>query len=275
MYVLYVLTIALANLALGYGTAICLRRGGTLLALSPPTPCNAAGEAVVADIAVKLPTATKQAAALMPDPTAPSKSRSAFLNTATAASVEDWTGKSSLIDRAELESLLVHWRQDDPVQERSATLGLVSIDQFPQVREAHGTSIADRLRHELELLIDDMVRKPRGTDVAVRYDEQRFAFFFGDTTPQEAAHAIERIRHSVAGARFVLGRETLELTASCGVAGLLRDEPNESLLARLEFAARQSSILGGDRSCLDAGHGPVPVDSISIDVPERTVILKA
>lgn len=275
MYVFYVFTVALANLALGYGTALQLRRSSTRLASNTSTLVNALAHEAAATVAVGPPAATRHPASPTSDPTPPARSRTAFLDAADSASSDDSSGKSSLIGRAEFDALLVRWRQDDPVQERSVTLGLVTIDQFAQVREAQGTPIADRLREQLELLIDDSVRKPRGTDFAVRYNEQRFAFFFGDTTPQEATHAIERIRHSVARARFVIGRETLELTASCGLAGLLRDEPDASLLARLEFAARQSSILGGNRSCVDAGHGPVPVDPIAVDVPERTVILEA
>ncbi|MBX3411695.1 MAG: diguanylate cyclase [Pirellulales bacterium] len=274
MYVFYVLTIAFANLALGYGTAVYLRRGataGTLDALASedatrsPSPITAAAA----------PAATPQKLSAFESAetieAASSKSRSALLGETPNATGE--TVCSSLIQRSVFEEMIAGWRADDPLQERSATLGLIAVDQIAEVRKTQGDDVGDRLMKALADVIDDTIRKPRGTDAATYYDRDRFGFFFGDTTPQEATHAMERLRLSIAQGRYVLGRETITLTASCSAVGMLRGEADELLLARLEFAARQASILGGNRTCLDAGHGPVPIDPIAIDVPERTVLL--
>lgn len=266
VYVMYVLTIAIANLALGYGAGIWLRR-----------PDDPAGDGLL-----EAPTISPPPRATIITPVIPSSNEALAPTNAedesTAKASSPPAGvlltndrQTSMIERTAFEALVARWQNEDTTTARHAALGLLEVDQMAEIGEQHGTDVAERIKSELSGLIDELMRKPRGCDMAADYDGRRICFFFGDTTAHDATHALERMRLAIAQARFVLGREVLHLTASCGALAMHAGEEVDLLFARLELAVRQASILGGNRTTLDEGLGPAPIEPLSFELAECTI----
>jgi len=267
---MYVLTIAIANLALGYGAGIWLRRpddpeGGGLLE-APTIRAQPRATAV--------PTHAVPPSVESHEPAEPADEQTAGVWSPTVDGTLSQDRSTSLINRATFEDFLARWQSEDVTTSRHAALGLLEVDQFVELGELHGAAVAERITTALSGLIDDLMRKPRGCDAAAHYDGRRICFFFGDTTAHDATHALERMRLAIAQARFVLGREVLHLTASCGAMAIHAGEEIELLFARLELAVRQAAILGGNRTTLDDGLGPAPIQPISLEMAECTITLE-
>ena len=126
-------------------------------------------------------------------------------------------------------------------------VGLVDIDHFQSVVRSHGPFVGD----ELLVSVSELLRGHfRSTDIVFRYENDRFAILFSDTSPANAFHAMESFRRLVEENQFEL--ETLEEPIRITVSGAIVGFPAhgltvQELLEEVERALMEAKKAGGNR----------------------------
>jgi diguanylate cyclase (GGDEF)-like protein len=101
---------------------------------------------------------------------------------------------------------------------RSGTLVMLDLDHFKTVNDTHGHAIGDRVLQKVAEIIRATLRP---SDVFGRLGGEEFGILLPETAGDEAAAAIERLRHAVATQPIALDdAATLHVTASFGAAPL-------------------------------------------------------
>ncbi len=180
-------------------------------------------------------------------------------------------GLTTLHNRSGLEVIFEDWWREDSVRERLISVVMLDIDHFAKFNEQFGTRGADRLLAAFGPLLADLVRKDRGFDVATRYGSERFVLFFGDTGPNNATGGAERIRQTIEATTFEYHEKTIELTVSCGVTEVLKDDDTHSLFKRLSGALRAAKKGGRNATFVDKGDGPTAVHPPEFQVAGHVV----
>lgn len=180
---------------------------------------------------------------------------------------------TNLPNRTGIENVFKNFRDADPRRERVASLAIFDIDGLSKINRAQGPRFGDQVIEACGRAIDKAMRKKRGHDVASRFEGQRFLVFFGDTGPRNATSGIERIRQTIAASTFVCGELELELTVSCGVAEMAAGEPFKEACRRAGKAALAAKSAGRNRTFLDVGEGPEPVEVTDLNVTGHIITL--
>ncbi|MBT5059027.1 MAG: diguanylate cyclase, partial [Gemmatimonadetes bacterium] len=95
------------------------------------------------------------------------------------------------------------------------SIGLLDIDHFKLVNDAHGHLAGDRVLQETASIIRKQMRKE---DVLVRYGGEEFAVMLPQTDRLGSAILCERIREAIAEHSFDIDAKSLRITVSVGVA---------------------------------------------------------
>jgi len=181
--------------------------------------------------------------------------------------------ETRLPSRLGLEAVLSSWWQGDPQRSRPLSLMQIDIDRFARVNQRLGTRAGDRALIAAAGLIDDLIRKDRGSDRLCRIGGQSFLLVMGDTGPHQALAAAERLRQSFEATTFDDQGATFELTLSCGVIEAGRDESATVLLRRALAAVQFAKKAGRNRCSIDEGKGPATLDPPQFPVKGRVVNL--
>lgn len=183
---------------------------------------------------------------------------------------DDLTGLANLTG---LEVVIQSFRDADPQNQRVASVALFDIDGLAAMNRAHGPRFGDQLIEACGRAIAMSMRKKRGSDVTARFDGQRFLLFVGDTGPRNATSAAERIRQTIEQSTFVFQGLDLEVSVSCGVTELSPDESTKEAFRRAGKAATAAQTAGRNRTFLDLGNGPEPVEHPDIRIAGHTITL--
>jgi diguanylate cyclase (GGDEF)-like protein len=133
---------------------------------------------------------------------------------------------------------------------------VLDVDHFKQINDVFGHAAGDAVLREMTQKIRMQLRT---SDVMARYGGEEFVVLLTQTE-MEAAHAIaERIRQTVADARFVIADGTgLAVTLSMGVAMLdaaLQGASAASLVAAADAAMYRAKNGGRNRVCVSPPPG--------------------
>jgi diguanylate cyclase (GGDEF)-like protein len=124
-------------------------------------------------------------------------------------------------------------------------MGLLVIDDFDKINETYGRGAGDTT---LETLAAAIVGTLRGIDFFVRIGGEEFAALLPETDTTGAVILAERLRESVARMGIAVGRESVEITVSVGVACLGSEETTASeLLGMADRALAAAKRDGRDR----------------------------
>ena len=118
------------------------------------------------------------------------------------------------------------------------TVAFIDLDRFKQVNDSFGHETGDRLLRDVA---HRMSLNVRGNDILARLGGDEFALLLHECTPTNAERVVEKIRLSVEALPVVYEGKTIVLSASIGLAPLLRD--SESAAAVLAQA---------DKACYEA-----------------------
>jgi diguanylate cyclase (GGDEF)-like protein len=130
--------------------------------------------------------------------------------------------------------------------DRWAMAAFVDLDHFKLVNDRLGHNAGDAL---LKIVADRMVGRVRATDVVVRFGGDEFVILFFDQTKSVDARrrALRKIQSAIR-APIRLGRHTLSVTASIGVATYPDDgEDVDALLANADAAMYRAKKSGRDK----------------------------
>jgi diguanylate cyclase (GGDEF)-like protein len=130
------------------------------------------------------------------------------------------------------------------------SIGLLDIDHFKQVNDAHGHLVGDRVLQETAGIVRKQMRKE---DVLVRYGGEEFAVMLPQTDRLGSAILGERIREAFAEHSFDIDGKSLRITVSMGVASYPLDdcaEP-EQLVALADKRLYQAKEAGRNQGVFE------------------------
>ena len=145
----------------------------------------------------------------------------------------------SLPNRLDLERALQEWNEQNPGHERLASFVLYDVDQVRTFNEDLGLDKAEKILAAVGRIYHDGIRHNRGFDRIFRIGGQQYLLFLGDTSPQNAAFASERIRQTLLQMTIRCENKTFQVSSAAVVAALQKTDTSETLLERLSLAIRR------------------------------------
>ncbi|MFN8011428.1 MAG: diguanylate cyclase [Holophagaceae bacterium] len=159
----------------------------------------------------------------------------------------------NLLVRDSLTGLLNHVHLKDKLRlevARAARVGsplafaMLDLDGFKAVNDTHGHASGDRVLKNLARLLQHRLRR---TDVSGRWGGEEFAVILPDTSLPVALQVMEEVRTRFAGMPQEVGRETVHVTLSCGIAAYPEFHDPLGLVDAADQALYAAKRLGRDR----------------------------
>ncbi|MDH5631604.1 MAG: GGDEF domain-containing protein [Gammaproteobacteria bacterium] len=136
---------------------------------------------------------------------------------------------------------------------------LIDLDHFKQVNDNHGHAMGDQILSRFADLARSFIRE---TDLFGRYGGEEFAFIFRNSTKEQAAEIIERLRFACNRIQPGAGSGGIEFSAGlCDVSGPDPEARIDRLLDLADQALYQAKRDGRNRVVLAE---PLPVSSMSL-----------
>lgn len=137
---------------------------------------------------------------------------------------------------------------------RNLVVALLDIDHFKLINDNHGHATGD---HALQLFATAVRGSVRGTDVLARWGGEEFVLLISDTSTDDAADLLERVRCAVAALALPHAGGVICFTVSIGMAVYQAGDSIEYTLERADKALYAAKNSGRDR-VVQAVHMPPP-----------------
>ena len=129
--------------------------------------------------------------------------------------------------------------------QRPLSLCVCDIDHFKGVNDQQGHQFGDAV---LEAFADIVKTNIRTDDFVGRFGGDEFVICFPDTSSEEAAAVVERVRERFASKVFKTGSDELRVSSTFGVAELDQDNPiHDYLMECADQALYQAKDMGRNR----------------------------
>jgi len=126
-------------------------------------------------------------------------------------------------------------------------LAIVDIDHFKSVNDNWSHTVGDQV---LQRIAGALQAGCRETDFAARWGGEEFVLFLPETSAEQAMHICERIRQQISSLDLSAIGETLNITASFGVALRQHETDFNDVLARADKALYAAKAAGRNRVIL-------------------------
>jgi diguanylate cyclase (GGDEF)-like protein len=124
-------------------------------------------------------------------------------------------------------------------------VAFLDVDNFKRINDEHGHLNGDDI---LKQLTQTCATQIRDIDTLARIGGEEFALLLPQTTTEEAAHLVERLRASVAATRAQVGDSWLDITVSIGLTGSSHDALDvNGILRRADEALYAAKRQGKNR----------------------------
>ena len=128
---------------------------------------------------------------------------------------------------------------------RPLAMAICDIDRFKDVNDRFGHAVGDGV---LRAVSDCLVHALRKTDFVARFGGEEFVFLLPETTPEQAAAALDKVRAAIAALSVDIGtRKGITVTASFGVAGFTEEDAPDRVFSRADAALYQAKDAGRDQ----------------------------
>ncbi len=160
---------------------------------------------------------------------------------------------SGLVQEDQLTGVLNRRGLDDAYQREAARadragsplcVGLLDIDNFKQLNDAHGHQTGD---DALQHLVRVTRRTMRPTDVLARYGGEEFMLLLPETELDEAVDVMVRLQRNLTKAFFLHNNERVLITFSAGVTRRLCAEAQVQVVERADKALYSAKRDGKNR----------------------------
>lgn len=144
----------------------------------------------------------------------------------------------------------------------SRTFGVLQmqVDQLARLRVTHGREASEAL---MRVVSQTLVCSLHSSDIFGRWNDTDFLVIAHDANARALELDADLLRTLVKSAEFRWWGDRIPLTVSVGGTMAHPGDRQGDILARLGAALKQSIAGGGDRVAVEAGEGPVEVDSCS------------
>ncbi len=130
---------------------------------------------------------------------------------------------------------------------------MFDIDHFKIINDSYGHQAGDTVLKEISRMVRSSIRK---SDYVVRYGGEEFLLILPDTKFLNATELAEKLRRKIERYDIGLGRATINITASFGVAKLKKGSDKNKLLQeadRMLYKAKQAgrnTVMPNLRGCI-------------------------
>lgn len=121
---------------------------------------------------------------------------------------------------------------------------MFDIDHFKTVNDSHGHQAGDSVLKEICKLVYSKIRR---SDYLARYGGEEFVLVLRNTQFSYALELAERLRAVLESNRISMGKETICVTASFGVASLRNGSDRERLLAEADAMVYRAKASGRNK----------------------------
>lgn len=128
--------------------------------------------------------------------------------------------------------------------QRVLSVVFCDVDHFKRVNDRYGHLAGDEVLRVLAQRLQSQLRQ--GTDWIVRFGGEEFLIIQPETERQAAMHTAERLREAIATSLTLPDGQTLQVTASFGVATLAADDTMITLLGRADEQLYRAKEAGRD-----------------------------
>lgn len=118
---------------------------------------------------------------------------------------------------------------------------LLDLDRFKTINDTYGHNTGDQA---IKLMVATLLQQLRPIDSMGRYGGEEFLIVLPDTAEAVAGQIAERLRRAVAEMSVAVGKGTIGLTVSIGVAGLGANDDVESLTHQADHAMYVAKMRG-------------------------------
>jgi diguanylate cyclase (GGDEF)-like protein len=127
----------------------------------------------------------------------------------------------------------------------SFAVAFIDVDNFKRINDEHGHLSGDEILRQLTQICSKQIRE---MDTLARIGGEEFALLLPQTTAEDAAHLVERLRANVAATRAKIGDGWLDVTVSIGLASSCRDALDvNAILRRADEALYAAKRQGKNR----------------------------
>ena len=128
------------------------------------------------------------------------------------------------------------------------SLALFDIDHFKNVNDTYGHQFGDKVIAEISKIIRNSLRK---TDYVARYGGEEIVLILPETPINQTMIPIERIRTKIQDHCFTHAGKSIQVTVSCGLAGIDFDvNTYEELILRTDKALYESKRNGRNQTTI-------------------------
>jgi diguanylate cyclase (GGDEF)-like protein len=134
---------------------------------------------------------------------------------------------------------------------------LIDVDHFKSVNDNYGHDVGDLV---LKRVADVLKHTARTHDVVCRIGGEEFLMICPDSDAQAAAQCAERLRQAVGAMRMQVGKVSLQVTISLGVAAMgpaMRGP--EAMVKAADQAVYSAKQAGRNRSCIYRPRSPAKI----------------
>jgi diguanylate cyclase len=124
------------------------------------------------------------------------------------------------------------------------TLALIDIDDFKKVNDRFGHKAGDKVLKAVATVCNENVRE---ADFLARYGGEEFALLLPETDGEEAAIAVENLRHVVERCNFHHHNQSVPITISIGYAEFKMNEHADEVFHRADMALYSAKNMGRNR----------------------------
>lgn len=162
-------------------------------------------------------------------------------------------GLTNLLNRRAFDDFLERAVSQASRTNQPVSLLMLDLDHFKRLNDTYGHAAGDVA---LQAAAAEIRHQARGGDLAARYGGEEFALILPDTDGAAAFRMAERLRIALAERAVKAGKETIRITASCGVSATdlgyqtpeeLIHSADEALYASKETGRNRTSLAGAPR----------------------------
>lgn len=130
--------------------------------------------------------------------------------------------------------------------QRPFSLIILDLDHFKSINDQYGHQAGDDALVAVSRLLQQYCR---ASDIFARWGGEEFMLLLIETGLSQAVNQAERLRQAIAEIQLPVGKQTISLTASFGVATHVRDISLDTMIAQADEQLYKAKKAGRNRVC--------------------------